>query len=260
MAEALAIETATPALRARAEALARDWGFTLVPAVEGDRQLRLSDDRLELYDRSDPRAGAVYVDWAGGAAAHRRLYGGGRGQPLARAVGLKGGAAPSVLDATGGFGRDAFVLACLGCTVTLLERHPVVAALLLDGYRRAGLDAEVGERVRTRMRVIHGDALACLPALSDDQRPDVVYLDPMYPERRKSSLVKKEMRALQDLLGADPQADALLPAALAAARLRVVVKRPMAAVPLNQQPPTMSIKGKHHRYDVYVIKALTHAS
>jgi 16S rRNA (guanine1516-N2)-methyltransferase len=134
-----------------------------------------------------------------------------------------------------------------------------VAALLLDGHRRAGADAEVGALVRERMRVVHADARQWLAGLSEAERPDVVYLDPMYPERRKTSLVKKEMRALQELLGKDPHAGELLPAALAAARQRVVVKRPMAAAPLNQQPPTMSIQGKHHRYDVYVIKAMTHA-
>lgn len=260
MAESLYIEAGTPELQAQAAALAAGWGFVLAAAPGGPLVLRLSEGRLELYDRTDPRGGPVFVDWAGGAAAHRRRFGGGRGQPLARAVGLKGGANPTVLDATAGLGRDAFVLACLGCRVTLLERHPMVAALLLDGHRRACLDPEIGDLVRERMRVLLGDTRDWLPRLPEPDRPDVIYLDPMYPERRKSSLVKKEMRALQELLGKDPEADILLPVALAAARQRVVVKRPMDALPLNQQPPTMSIKSKHHRYDVYVLKALAHAS
>lgn len=260
MADPLYIEAGTPELQAQAVAMAAGWGFLPAADPGGHLVLRLNEDRLELYDRAEPRAGAVFVDWAGGKAAHRRLYGGGRGQPLARAVGLKAGATPTVLDATAGLGRDAFVLACLGCPVTLLERHPMVAALLMDGHRRAGLDPEIGALVRERMRVVQGDARDLLPRLPEHERPEVIYLDPMYPERRKSSLVKKEMRALQELLGKDPAAGELLPLALAAARLRVVVKRPMGAPPLNQTPPTMSIKGKHHRYDVYVIKALIHAS
>ncbi|MCA1804107.1 MAG: class I SAM-dependent methyltransferase [Xanthomonadaceae bacterium] len=260
MTEALAIEADTPELQAAARTLAREWGFRLEPAPDQAYVLRLTGERLELCSRKDARSGPVFVDWTGGAAAHRRLFGGGRGQPLARAVGLKAGATPTVLDATAGFGRDAFVLACLGCRVTLLERHPAVAALLQDGLRRACADAEIGEWVRERMRVVHGDALQWLAGLSGTEHPEVVYLDPMYPERRKPSLVKKEMRALQELLGKDPAAGALLPAALAAARQRVVVKRPMGAAALNQQPPTMSIKGKQHRYDVYVIKAIAHES
>jgi 16S rRNA (guanine1516-N2)-methyltransferase len=260
MIEPLAIEAGTPEQQAAAQALASEWGFRLEPAPDQAYVLRLTGERLELCSRRDVRSGPVFVDWTGGAAAHRRLFGGGRGQPLARAVGLKSGATPTVLDATAGFGRDAFVLACLGCRVTLLERHPAVAALLLDGLRRACADAEVGALVRERMRVVHGDARQWLAGLAEAERPEVVYLDPMYPERRKSSLVKKEMRALQELLGKDPAADRLLPAALAAARGRVVVKRPMNAPPLNQQPPTMSIRGKQHRYDVYVIKAIAHES
>jgi 16S rRNA (guanine1516-N2)-methyltransferase len=260
MTEPLAIEAETPELLDAATVLAAEWGFRLSPAPDQEYVLRLTGERLELRSRNNPRSGSVFVDWAGGAAAHRRLFGGGRGQPLARAVGLKAGATPTVLDATAGFGRDAFVLACLGCRVTLLERHPAVAALLADGHRRASADAEVGALVRDRMRVVHGDALQWLAGLSEAERPDVVYLDPMYPERRKTSLVKKEMRALQELLGKDPHAGDLLPAALAAARQRVVVKRPMGAEALNHQPPTMSIKGKQHRYDVYVIKALAHES
>ncbi|MCW9058822.1 MAG: class I SAM-dependent methyltransferase [Gammaproteobacteria bacterium] len=258
MTELLAIEAEATELRDAARALAAEWGFRLDPAPDQEYVLRLTGERLELCSRKDPRSGSVFVDWAGGAAAHRRLFGGGRGQPLARAVGLKAGATPTVLDATAGFGRDAFVLACLGCRVTLLERHPAVAALLQDGWRRACADAEIGALVRERMRVIHGDARQWLAALPASERPDVVYLDPMYPERRKSSLVKKEMRALQELLGKDPHAGELLPVALAAARQRVVVKRPMGAEALNHQPPTMSIKGKQHRYDVYVTKVLAH--
>jgi 16S rRNA (guanine1516-N2)-methyltransferase len=257
---AVSIEAGSPELQEAAETLAAEWGFGLAPSPDQDYVLFLTDTRLELRSRRDARSGAIFVDWAGGAAAHRRLYGGGRGQPLARAVRLKAGARPSVLDATAGLGRDAFVLACLGCRVTLMERHPAVAALLQDGYRRACLDPEIGALVRANMEVRHGDALQRLPGMEETERPDVVYLDPMYPERRKSSLVKKEMRALQELLGKDPDAGALLPAALAAARQRVVVKRPMGADPLNQQPPTLSIKGKHHRYDVYIIKALAHES
>ena len=260
MTEALAIVAEAPELREAVRALAAEWGFRLEPAPDHEYVLRLSGERLELCSRKDPRSGPVFVDWTGGTAAHRRLFGGGRGQPLARAVGLKSGATPTVVDATAGFGRDAFVLACLGCRVTLLERHPAVAALLQDGHRRACADAEIGALVRERMQVVHGDARQWLAGRSEVERPDVVYLDPMYPERRKSSLVQKQMRALQELLGKDPHAGELLPAALAVARQRVVVKRPMGAAALNHQPPTMSIKGKHHRYDVYIIKAMSHDS
>jgi len=256
MPDSISISAATPDQQAAAAALARQWGFAL-GADERPYRLVVTPQQLELQPHDPAAGGAVFVDWAGGAAAHRRLFGGGRGQPLARAVGLKSGVSPRVLDATAGFGRDAFVLACLDCRVTLVERSPIVAALLQDGHRRACDDEGIGTLVRTRMDIVHADAIGYMQSLAAAQRPEVVYLDPMYPERRKSSLVKKHMRALQQLIGEDPQADNLLPVALQTATARVVVKRPMAAPALNEQQPTMSIKGKHHRYDVYVIKAMS---
>ncbi|HAD42901.1 MAG TPA: 16S rRNA (guanine(1516)-N(2))-methyltransferase, partial [Plesiomonas shigelloides] len=81
----------------------------------------------------EPKLGAICVDFVGGTMAHRRRFGGGRGEAVAKAVGIKKGYLPDVVDATAGLGRDAFVLASIGCRVRLLERHPVVAALLDGG-------------------------------------------------------------------------------------------------------------------------------
>jgi 16S rRNA (guanine1516-N2)-methyltransferase len=207
--------------------------------------------RLELRKLDEPRLGAVCVDFVEGAVAHRRKFGGGRGQSIAKAVGLKGGANPTVVDATAGLGRDAFVLASLGCSMTLLERHPVVAALLEDGLQRARLDGEIGVWMQERMQLRPGSALVNLQNLGFT--PDVVYLDPMFPHRQKSALVKKEMRVFHSLVGPDEDADALLPVALAVAGKRVVVKRPDYAGYLNDRPPSMSIETKSNRFDVYVI-------
>jgi 16S rRNA (guanine1516-N2)-methyltransferase len=190
------------------------------------------------------------VDFVAGALGYRRRCGGGRGEPIARAAGLRGGRTPSVVDATAGLGRDAFVLAALGCPLTLVERSPVVAALLEDGLRRGAAAPDVAPVV-ARMRLVHGDATALLPGL----RADVVYLDPMYPHRDSSALVKKEMRLFQALLGPDADSERLLPAALAAARARVVVKRPAAAPPLAGERPAHEIRTKNHRFDVYLVSA-----
>ena len=206
---------------------------------------------LELRKLDEPKLGPVFVDFVEGAVAHRRKFGGGRGQSIAKAVGLKAGANPTVVDATAGLGRDAFVLASLGCQVTMLERHPVVAALLADGLQRAQQDSEIGGWVSERMSLRSGSALENLQQLGFT--PDVVYLDPMFPHRQKSALVKKEMRVFQSLVGADLDADVLLPAALAVAGKRVVVKRPDYAGYLNEMTPSMSIETKSNRFDVYVV-------
>lgn len=206
---------------------------------------------LELRKLDEPKLGPVFVDFVEGAVAHRRKFGGGRGQSIAKAVGLKAGANPNVVDATAGLGRDAFVLASLGCTVTMLERHPVVAALLADGLERAKQDPEIGAWVSDRLSLRAGPALENLQQLGFT--PDVVYLDPMFPHRQKSALVKKEMRVFQSLVGPDLDADALLPVALSVAGKRVVVKRPDYAGFLNEKKPSTSIETKSNRFDVYVV-------
>jgi len=242
-----------PERQSEAEAIAERWGLT---GAATRFQLQLTTEQLQLVDREELSAGAVYVDFVGGAVGHRRRFGGGRGQPIAKAVGLKGGAMPSVVDATGGLGRDAFVLASLGCHVTLIERSPVVAALLEDGMVRARQDEELGEWVGERMQLVHAGAVAWMNGLAETEFPEVVYLDPMFPHRRKSALVKKEMRLLQQLLGEDEDAAALLPAALRIARKRVVVKRPDYAPDLGDMSPTMRITSKKNRFDVYVKSAM----
>lgn len=223
--------------------------------AEAPFALVLTAGRLELRKLDEPRLGGVYVDLAEGAASHRRKFGGGRGQSIAKAVGLKHGHNPSVVDGTAGLGRDAFVLASLGCTVTLCERHPVVHALLADGLRRAMLDAEIGDWVGERLRLLpFGQTLADVT-----EQPDVVYLDPMFPHKKKAALVKKEMRVFHSLVGPDLDADALLPQALQLARARVVVKRPGYAGFLNEVSPSAQIETKNNRFDLYVKQAITPA-
>lgn len=214
--------------------------------------LVLTQGRVELRKLDEPKLGGVFVDLADGAAAHRRKFGGGRGQSIAKAVGLKHGHMPKVVDGTAGLGRDAFVLASLGCTVTLCERHPVVHALLADGLRRAALDTDIGDWVGERLRLLpFGQTLADVTA-----QPDVVYLDPMFPHKKKAALVKKEMRVFHSLVGPDLDADALLPQALQLARARVVVKRPSYAGFLNEVPPAAQIETKNNRFDLYIKQAL----
>lgn len=112
------------------------------------------------------------------------------------------------------------------------------------------------EPIARRMRLVSGDAIGYMERLTDAERPDVIYLDPMFPHREKSARVKKEMEILQRLLGPDEEGERLLEVALSRAGGRVVVKRPIAAPPLALRPPTLSFETKNHRFDVYVIKAL----
>lgn len=221
-------------------------------------QLVQTPERLELHDTHDPKMGAVYVDFVAGKAQHRRLFGGGKGQDIAKAIGLHKFKNPHVLDATAGLGREAFVLASLGCTVTLLERSPIVHALLQDGLKRARecSDSEV-QTIVARMTLHHASAHEWLPTLAPNSLPDVIYLDPMFPERQKSALVQKEMRFFHEIVGDDNDADVLLALAIRHAKHRVVVKRPRHAPMLAGSKPAFVITGKAVRYDVYLGKATT---
>jgi 16S rRNA (guanine1516-N2)-methyltransferase len=250
-----------PSQHEQLESIAQRWGLEHSP--DSEFALVLTAERLELRKLDEPKLGAIYVDLIGGAVGHRRKFGGGKGQAIAKAAGLNKGATPTVLDGTAGLGRDAFVLASLGCKVQMVERHPVVAALLDDGLQRAKQDPEIGSWVGERMSLIHASSHTALDDLAQDEsfsKPDVVYLDPMYPHpenKKKSALVKKEMRVFQSLVGADLDADNLLQPALALATKRVVVKRPDYAHWLAEQKPTMAIETKKNRFDVYVKASMT---
>lgn len=192
------------------------------------------------------------MDFVGGAVGHRLRAGGGRGQSLPKAAGFTKGQTPSVIDATAGLGRDAFLLASLGAQVTLIERSPVVQALLRDAMARAAGDSDpVFAEIIGRMTLLCGDAITLLPALE----ADVVVIDPMHPPRKNSALVKQEMRLLRQVVGDDPDAEALVQIALTVAHKRVVVKWPNYAEPLpGLPPPSHQIIGKSTRYDVFMTR------
>lgn len=224
-----------------------------VPLISPDQTeagllLLLKEPILQLQQTGPAAPGAVWVDFVAGKLAHRRKFGGGRGQPLARAIGLKKGWNPQVLDMTAGLGRDAFVLATLGCAVEMVERSSVIHALLQDGLERARADADI-ESIIARMQLQRLDGRE-YPA--DHTQPEVVYLDPMYPHREKTAKVKKEMRLFQLLLGDDQDSAELLDRALTLALRRVVVKRPVKAAYLGDRKPSVSISSPNTRYDIYL--------
>jgi len=253
----IAVADASAALSDSADRLARELEIPrcALPCSEYSHVLLYDTGsvppRLELRATCKDALGPVYVDFVTGALGFRARSGSRSKEPLARAVVPKGAARPSVLDATAGLGRDAFILATLGCRVSLVERSPIVAALLRDGLSRALAD-DATRAIAERMELHVGDAVAVISRLGELERPDVVYLDPMYPQRNKSALVKKEMRILRTLVGEDMDAPQILTAALGTARKRVVVKRPRLADALPGIAPSHSLVGSTTRFDVYI--------
>lgn len=215
--------------------------------------LSVGDAGLALQQGGKKAPGPVQVDFLSGAVAHRRRFGGGSGQQIAKAIGIKSGIRPLVADLTAGLGRDSFVLASLGCQVQMVERTAVVGLLLEDGLQRAAVDAEVAAIV-ANMSLYQGDALQWLS--TTDSCPDVIYLDPMFPHSNKSAQVKKEMLLFRQLVGDDADAGLLLEASLLKARYRVVVKRPRKAPTLTARIPSYCLEGKSGRFDIYTLQAM----
>ncbi|MEQ5800979.1 class I SAM-dependent methyltransferase [Halomonas sp. H10-9-1] len=236
-------------------ALAERLGLPFAQAAE--LCLARQEGRLVLAGDARRYGHPLVVEFASGRAAHRRRFGGGRGQLIARACGFSPGVTPCVVDATAGLGRDAFVLASLGASVLLVERVAAIFALLEDGLARALADADTAE-IAARMHLVQGDAGRDLDALVAEAgfSPQVIHLDPMFPHREKSALVKKEMRLFRTLAGDDADAPRLLEAALDVATHRVVVKRPRKAPPIEGPAPRHVIEGKTSRYDLYVHRSL----
>ena len=168
---------------------------------------------------------------------------------LVRAARTRGVATPTAVDATAGLGEDSLLLAAAGFTVTMFEKDPVIAALLRDALDRAANDSQLAEVV-ARMTLVEGDSVAGLRELGFS--PDVVFLDPMFPERTKSAAVKKKFQLLHHLERPCEDEEGLLAAALAARPRKVVIKRPPKGPWLAGIKPSHSLTGKAVRYDVIV--------
>ena len=223
-------------------------------AAEYAYVLVYSELGLAIQQTGSKAAGPVLVDFITGATDHRRKHGG--AELIVKAVGGNKSQLPTVLDTTAGLGRDSFVLASRNYSVTLCERSPLIAAVLEDGLMRAACHGDVElQQIVGRMQLKKIDAMSYLQGEEKSTPPDVIVIDPMFPDSKKSALVKKEMRTFHQLVGADADSDQLLALALKTAKYRVVVKRPKKAAWLGGVKPNFCVEGKAIRFDVYSLKA-----
>ena len=184
-----------------------------------------------------------------GPILHRLKYGKGRGQNLAKAVGFKFNKNRTIIDATAGLGYDAFILASLGANVTLIERSEKIYDLLKAAISEAKLYGGEISKIVNRMNLLFGDSKDILPKIA----PEVILIDTMYKERKKSALVKNDMRLVREVVGSDSDHVELINVALNNASKRVVIKQPRYAETLdNIKGCSHQILGKTIRYDVYV--------
>lgn len=203
------------------------------------------DGSLKLLDRDLLKKGGLTVE-VEPRPGEQRSWPAPKQGALAQALGRK---TRTVVDATAGWGQDSLAIFRMGYELVCIERSPVMAELLRDGFARlVQLDWMLRLNL-TPPKLLMGDAIALLASL--EAQPDCIYLDPMFPpKRKKSARTRKSMAILHDLVGADLDKNRLFAAALNAAGKRVVVKHPDDAEPLGGQP-NESFRGKLLRYDVY---------
>ena len=184
-----------------------------------------------------------------GPILHRLKYGRGRGQNLAKAVGMKSNKNRNIIDATAGLGYDSFILASLGAKVTLIERSQKIHELLQNGIDEGiSFGGEI-EKIINRMELLFGDSKDILPKLT----PEVIMIDTMYKDRKKTALVKNNMRLVREIVGSDSDYIELLKVALNCAKNRVVLKQPRYAEPIKEiRKCSHQILGRTIRYDVYM--------
>ncbi len=155
-----------------------------------------------------------------------------------------------IIDATAGLGEDSLILASAGYNVIMYEKDPIIAALLADAMKRAEANPYLFDIVK-RMTLVNGDSIDAMKKLN--QKADVILLDPMFPERNKSALIKKKFQLIHHLEAPCSNEEELLAAAFEAKPRKIVIKRPLKGGNLADRKPEYTIAGKAIRYDCFVL-------
>lgn len=225
----------------KADALATSLALPIKENLpeKGDFFLFYHNQKLYLQSIRHPEFKAFCLDFLSPEMLRKKATAATSKDLLIKAVGAVK-KRPKILDCTLGLGVDSFLLMARNCEVWACERNKILSALWRDAAARANLQ---------NIRFIDEDAKLFLKNTKENF--DILYLDPMYPEKRKTA-PKKEMLLLRELLGGDDDADKLFSCAWEKARERVVVKRPIHAEYLAGEKPVIQYRGKSIRYDVYL--------
>lgn len=197
--------------------------------------LKFDSEGISLWDQA---LGRMHLDFVHDSVNYTRSGNRGKSELIAKALGLAKGP-QRIFDATIGLAQDAWFLSQLGATVEGCERSPVVFLLLSDALRRVGPSG---------FKIHYADSKNILSKHSSDYT--AVYLDPMFPEKTKSALPRKEMQIFRKWVGADMDSVELLQLALKSGASRVVVKRPLKSAELKSGV-VHSFVGSTVRYDLY---------
>ncbi len=223
-----------------------------VPFYQSDNQpteerffLTWRDGILKLLDKALLKQGGLFVEIEPRFGEQRSWPAPKKGA-LAQALGRK---TKTIVDATTGWGQDSLHIFRMGYELRCIERSPLMFELLDDGFKRLSQLDWVKRNSKKPPELIFANACNILTSLQ--KKPECIYIDPMFPpKRKKSALAKKSMTILRELLGDDEDKAQLFAIAQQVATKRVVVKSPLYAEPLGGKP-NESFSGKLLRYDVY---------
>ncbi len=239
-----------------AEEIAEKYNLTLCETPIFPTLAVSDGGTLTLLD-SQTQKSILGVDFCGGELLHRIKFGGNRSSLLAKAIGAKSKSnAPRVIDATAGLGRDAFVLASLGCKVVMFERSRLLF-IMLDRAITVAKENPVTSEIASLMELHQQDSIEYLSSLSG--RPDaadVIYLDPMFPHEKRKAQIKQEMITCREVVGDDLDAAELFDAAFKTAIPRIVVKRMKSAPFISSVVPSQQFIGKTNRFDLYLRESI----
>ncbi len=186
----------------------------------------------------DEDLGMLHLDFRNDLNNYSRNSHRGKSELIAKALGLP--KAPQVIfDGTLGLAQDAWFLSQLGAQVEGCERSPLIYLLLSDALRRSQ---------ETKLKINFGDSRHWLS--NTKKKYTSIYLDPMFPEKKKSALPRKEMQIFRKWVGEDADALDLFSSAMQSGAERVVVKRPLKSGEFHSGV-VHSFRGTTVRYDLY---------
>lgn len=164
-----------------------------------------------------------------------------------------------VWDCTAGYGVDSLILSVKFPYVVMFERHPIIFELLSNGLERSRQSLRNMDTCLFNMNAHHIDQnfISTLPPTH--QQPAVIYLDPMFPPKRKGGIAGRNMQIFHHLFDSIPlefedDDESLLLKALEITQYRVVMKRPRHSPPVSEQVrPSVVLEGRSSRYDIFQV-------
>ncbi|CAL4324691.1 class I SAM-dependent methyltransferase [Buchnera aphidicola] len=229
------------------EFITKTWGIKNTKNT--NFSLIIKNHRIELQNNLKNKEKNIWVDFN---YKKFQKYKKDKKIKIIQTLGIKKNYIPHVLDSTAGVGKDSFIFFSHGCKVTMVEKNPILSILLYDGLYRGFQNHKIGILMKKNIQLIYNTSnnLKKIKIL----KPDVIYLDPMFPQKKKKSLPKKNMQTIQKLIGNDTDSHILFQQCKQFAKNRIVVKRKMTSKYISNDLPDFNIKTKKHRFDIYLIK------